>query len=258
MVIPFNKRITGERINLPGTKDSLVSHTSSSVGFDTIPSSDYNATIIPSPVTVVSNIKAVAIVGVADTAKAELEMSVGGIIIEVKEEDLLAPSLFLQAKTALGTAGTGIHVHRGYIEARTGLGNDVELGVVVVVDPADIELLRDIFVIACVKLDSGVNFERIVVDVHTQIYLTLGHGFDLNNIIMARDVVRTIGTGFKITIMGIAPDDGSVPALHRVIRTDDGGRRTLSDPLTWRKSTSKVKYGQNYGPCIVSLGSTMG
>ena len=132
---------TNERINLPSTKDGLVSHSSSGIGFNTLPGLDDDAAIVLGLVAVVCNVETIVIVGVADAAETELENIVRWIIGEIKEEDLLAAAFLLQTKTALSATGTGIYIHSCDIQIGVGLGDDVELSIVDVVDPADMKFL---------------------------------------------------------------------------------------------------------------------
>ena len=130
-----------ERIDLPRPKDGLVSHSSPSIGFDTIPRANHDATIILGLVAVVSNVETIAIVGVANSAQTELEVVVARVVSEVKEEHLLTAAFLLQPKAALSTTGIGIYIHGCDIQIRVGLGDDVELCVIGVVDPPDIKFL---------------------------------------------------------------------------------------------------------------------
>mmetsp|Transcript_31270 Transcript_31270/g.91579 ORF Transcript_31270/g.91579 Transcript_31270/m.91579 type:complete len:312 (-) Transcript_31270:702-1637(-) len=234
-------------IDLPGTKDSLASHTASSVGFDTIPGTNNDAIVVLCLVAIITNEEAAAIRRVAHTAEAELEMIVGRVVSVVEEEHLLAVALFLQTKAALGAAGIGVHVDRRNVEVCVGLGDDVEPGVVRVVDSTNMKLLRNVVLIAAVEFDGSAFFELITVDIHTEINRILGHSLDLNNIVVPGDVIRTVGAVREVTVMGIATDDGSVPALHRIVGTDNRWR-TLVDPCT----------SMRINLCIVAIPAHMG
>ena len=59
----------------------------------------------------------------------------------------------------------------------------------------------------------------------------LGDRFDLDNIMKTWDIMRSVWAVREVTIMGVAANGRSIPALHRIIGAYDGGR-ALFDPRT--------------------------
>ena len=199
-------------INLPGAKDSFVPVTTSSVGFDTIPGPNNNPVVISRLAAVISHKETFIVIGVTGVAETHFENIIGRVVSVVEEEHLFAAALFLQTKAALGAAGINVHVDCRDVEVRVGLGNDVELIVVCVIDSTHMKHLRHIIVIAAIELDNSAFFERIAAYIHTKIDRIKGDSFDLHDIMIIGNVIRTIGTIREMAIVGVATDDGSVPA----------------------------------------------
>ena len=57
----------------------------------------------------------------------------------------------------------------------------------------------------------------------------LSNSFDLNDVVESWYVIRSVRARRERAIMGVAADNRPVPALHGVVRADDG-RRALFDP----------------------------
>ena len=72
---------------------------------------------------------------------------------------MLAIALFLQTKAALGAAAFNVHVDYRNVEIRVGLGDDVEPGVVRVVNSTNMEDLRYVLAIAAIELDNSAFLE---------------------------------------------------------------------------------------------------